>query len=149
MLLTKSNLDYAYSEYKKQYDKTKAYITKQGGQILQIGMMSRSEFEIDFRSVVAEDPVKAQKKGWKAISQGFAKQDLYPVSWKQAERFARAHAKQFGEPYSINLALKYRMRRENRILDAIQIRRAELKSDKYEPGAIRTKVSQEFFDSEV
>ena len=147
MLLTQSNLDYAYSEYQKQFEKTKKYISSRGGSHRLITMMNRSDFEVDFRSVVYEDPQKAQKKGWKAISRDLAKQDLYEVSWKQAERFARAHVDEFGGTFNVTLAQKYRMKTEDKIFDVIKKRRSELSGEGYSGGYIRSKISQEFFGS--
>lgn len=145
MLLKKENLDIWYREYQEQYKRTTKYIRSRKGKIRDInGPMTRKEFEVDFRSVLEDNP----KKSGKQIAQMMAKQELYTISWKQAKNIAEAHVYAFGGNVDINLIQQYRLETRRDVFENIQLLRRQMKLDGFDDTSIASVVSQEFFGSE-
>ena len=144
MLLVKENFDIWYREYQAQYKRTTKYIKSRKGTIRDTEPMTRKEFEIDFRSVLEDNPNKSGKQ----IAQMMAKQELYTTSYSQAKRYAEAHVSAFGGEVNINLIQQYRLETRRDVFDNIQSLRRQMKHDGFTDSAIALVVSQEFFGSE-
>lgn len=144
MLLTEQNIDIWYRVYKKQYETTKKYITSRKGSYRDIGMMSRDDFETDFRAMVSDNP----KLGGTAIAKKMAKQDLYTTSYAQGKRLAEAHTDVFGGEVDIQIIQKYRLGLTSDIFNIIQAVRKDMKSQGFSNNAIAIMISQQFFGSE-
>lgn len=144
MLLTKQNIDIWYSVYEKQYETTKKYITSRKGSYRDIGMMSRDDFETDFRAMVGDNPAL----GGTAIAKKMAKQDLYTTSFAQGKRLAEAHADVFGGNVNIHMIQSYRLGLNSDIFNIIQTVRKDMKSQGFSNEAIAILISQQFFGSE-
>lgn len=144
MLLTDQNIDIWYRVYKKQYETTKKYITSRKGSYRDIGMMSRSDFETDFRAMVGDNPTL----GGTAIAKKMAKQDLYTTSYAQGKRLAEAHKDVFGGDLNIHLIQNYRLGLTSDIFTTIQTARKDMKSQGLSNAVIAMTISQQFFGSE-
>lgn len=144
MLLTKTNLDIWYKEYRAQYDRTKKYIKSRKGTYRDVEPMTRKEFAVDFESMVNDNPKVSGKK----IAQTMAKQELYTTSYGQAKKYAEAHVAAFGGEVNINLIQQYRIEVRTDIFTVIKQVRRQMKDEGFDNGAIATVISQEFFGSE-
>ena len=94
--------------------------------------------------MVADNP----KKSGTQIAKMMAKQELYTISWSQAERIAKAHVAEFGGEVNLALIQQYRMESRQDIFTSIQSLRQQMRSEGFDSGAINLVVSQEFFGSE-
>lgn len=144
MLLIKENFDIWYNEYKEQYKRTTKYVKSRKGKLRDTTPLTRKEFEIDFRSMVTDNP----KKSGTQIAKMMAKQELYTTSWSQAERLAKAHAAEFGGDVNLALIQQYRMESRQEIFGTIKQLRHRMSAEGFDSGAIRLIVAQEFFGSE-
>ena len=146
MLITDTNIDIWYREYLKQYEKTKKYVTSRGGKVRDIMPSSKHDFKIDFISTASDN----KKLSGTRIAQNLAKQELYETSWRQAEVFAKAHAKEFGGTANLNLIQRYRMHavQGQNIWNVVSERRKELRDSGVSTYAANMIVGQEFFGSE-
>jgi hypothetical protein len=146
MLITDKNIDIWYREYLKQYEKTKKYVTSRGGKVRDIKPSSRQDFKVDFLSSISDE----NKLSGTKIAQNLAKQELYETSWKQAEKYAKAHVEKFGGEVNLNLIQRYRMNavRGQNIWNVIKERRRELKFDGLSTYSANMIIGQEFFGSE-
>lgn len=146
MLITKQNIDIWYRAYEKQREITKKYILSRKGKIPEIEKLSRAEFEDDFISIAQDNPTL----GPTAIAKKMAKMGLYDMSYKQATKFAEAHAKHFGGTVNVNLVQKYRMNAdlEQNLWDAIATRRSELHAAGNNTYKANLYIGNEFFGSE-
>ena len=154
--MTKQNLDIWYKEYLNQYKKTKKYVKSRGGKLRMVNTdgklkevepSSRHDFLTDFISVANDNP----KLSGKQIAQKMAKAELYELSWKNAEKLAESHVKEFGGKVSANLIYRYQMgavKGEN-IWDKIKQRREQHDKEKINTYNSNKLIGQEFFGSEV
>lgn len=143
MLITQTNLDIWYNEYKKQYEKSTKYVRSRSGKTRGLKPLSRAAFASDFISEASDNPKLSGTK----VAQKMAKAEVFPVSSKQASVFAQAHAKQFGGKVDINLEMSYRigLRREQDLWTAIKERNRELDYAGLSGKARRDTIYQEFF----
>lgn len=144
MLLIKENFDIWYDEYREQYKRTTKYVKSRKGKLRDTTPLTRKEFEIDFRSMVTDNP----KKSGTQIAKMMAKQELYTTSWSQAERIAKAHTAEFGGDVNLALIQQYRMESRQEIFDTIRQLRSRMSAEGFDSGAITLIVAQEFFGSE-
>lgn len=149
MLLKEENFKIWYNEYQKQYERSTKYVKSRGGKNIRSGdMASYKDFKIDFLSEIEDNP----KLSGKQIAKKMAKDELYKVSWKQAEKQAKIHVEQFGGKLSLNLIQKYRIEAfkagEQSIWTLIKKRRQELKAEGYSSYRSDIIIGQEFFGSD-
>lgn len=143
MLFNKENFDIWYRQYQEQYKRTTKYITSRGGTVRDTTPLTRTEFEIDFKSMVADNP----KKSGVQIAKMMAKQELYETSFSQARRYAEAHVSEFGGVVDINLIQKYRLGTQTDIFETIKEFRNQMKLSGFTNQAAALMISQEFFGS--
>ena len=144
MLFNDENYDIWYRQYKEQYKKTTKYIVSRGGSVRDTKPLTRSEFEIDFKSMAADNP----KKSGAQIAKTMAKQELYETSFSQAKKFAEAHVNEFGGTVDINLIQRYRLGTETDIFETIRGYREQQKQAGFtNKKQLALMVSQEFFGS--
>ena len=143
MLITKTNIDIWYQEYKDQYKRTTKYIKSRGGEPRELSMLSRAEFEMDFRSEVLDNP----KKSGTQIAKSMAKEELFTKSFRQAQKYAEAHVKEFGGSVNAQLIAQYRLEKNKDIFPIIESRRSELFSKGKTKADVALIISQEFYGS--
>ena len=145
MIISEKNLDIWYREYLNQRERTAKYIKSRGGQIRSTKPLSRSDFEVDFKSEVEDNPKKTAKN----IAKKMAKDDLFILTHRQSEKLSEAHVKEFGGKSNISFIMKYRLGLITDSWDVIESRRQELFSEGYNTYRANITIGQEFFGSEV
>lgn len=143
MLITKTNIDIWYDEYKSQYIKSTKYAKSRGGSTRGLSMLSRTEFEMDFKSEALDNP----KKSGSQIAKGMAKDEVFTKSYKQALKHAEAHVREFGGKVTADLVAQYRLETNKDIFPEIEARRAELKTKGKSKAEVALIISQEFYGS--
>ena len=143
MILSDDNIKIWYTEYLKQYERTKKYVKSHGGKVRDIAPSSLRDFKIDFITASYES-----KRGGFEIAKKMAKEELYQDSWKRSTALSKAHVKLYGGTLNLNLIQSYRMNavRGKNVLDEIRSRREQLKRNN-EDININLIISQEFFGS--
>lgn len=144
MLLIKENIDIWYREYARQFEKSVKYIKSRKGSTRGLKPLSRRDFQYDFISQTYDNPNLSGAQ----IARKMAKQEVFPQSWKQAEKHAEAHVAKFGGKVDIGLITKYRIQSEDRIFELQEERRVELKQKGFSSNEIALLISQEFYGSE-
>lgn len=143
MLINKTNMDIWYNEYKDQYKRTTKYIKSKGGTPRGLAMLSRTEFEMDFKSEALDNP----KKSGVQIAKSMAKEELFPKSFKQAQKYAEAHVREFGGTVNAHLIAQYRLETNKAIFPEIESRRSELFTKGKSKAEVALIISQEFYGS--
>lgn len=143
MLVTKQNIDIWYREYQAQFKRSEKFVKSRKGKTRGLKMLSRNEFEMDFRSEVFDNP----KKSGTQIAQSMAKQEVYGVSQKQAVKSAEIHVSEFGGDLTPDLINRYRTQSISDIFDIQNKRRDELKAEGRKSSEIALIISQEFYGS--
>lgn len=141
-LLTDSNIDFWFKQYRSQYDRSKKYAERQGGEVRDIPPLSRKEFEIDFRSEVEDNPELSGTK----IAQKMAKDDVYTHSFKQARAAAKAKAEKEGRAISGEDIWNIRLNSTG-FWDDVRSFANKLKIKGLSGKEQRLKVGQQFFGS--
>ncbi len=156
MKLINENYQIWYDEYKKQRAKSEKFIKSRKGKVRTyvssgeekaIEVSSFRDFKADFNSYMRDNP----KLSGKQIARKMAKNEVFKLSYDQAEKLAEAHVKQFGGKASLGLINKYRSYSSGStgIFSATELRRAEL--EKAYPGystyQLNKLIGQEFFGS--
>lgn len=141
-LLTDSNIDFWFKQYRSQYDRSKNYAERQGGEVRDIPPLSRKEFEIDFRSEVEDNPGLSGTK----IAQKMAKDDVYPHSFKQARAAAKAIAEKEGRDITAEDIRNIRTNATD-FWGNLSSFNNELKNAGLNSKERKLKISQEFFGS--
>lgn len=146
MILSDINIDYWYNAYLDQFRRSENYVRRMGGVTRGFKPLSREYFKTDFLTEVSSLK-NAGKIGGKAIAQAMAKQEVYPLTYKQAVATSKAHARKYGgNPYDyVNY---YRTGAEQTIFDDIRRRRRELKNENLSNHDIEVKIGEEFYGSE-
>lgn len=146
MLMTKSNLDIWYNDYKKQFNASVKNAKSRGGSTRGIKPLSRAEFGIDFTSEAFDNP----KLSGKQLAQKMAKHDVYKVSGKQARAFAEAHIKKYGGELTPQLIMQYRLETVsgNNIFEEIKLTSKILKDSGLSSYNVNILIGQQFFGSE-
>lgn len=143
MLLTEKNFDIWYKEYQTQYDRTKKYVKARGGQIRDINPMTRRDFKTNFIGAHADNPQLTAKK----LAQKMAKEELYEISWKQAEAAATHLGEELGIPRAnASMISKIRMS-PTTFWDLVKETRVELKGLGYRGKALAFEIGHRFFGS--
>lgn len=144
MLITSKNIDIWYKEYTEQHKKSTKYAKSRGGKTRGLSPLSRAEFELDFKSEAADNPDKSGSQ----IAKSMAKEEVFTKSYKQAQKLAEAHAREFGEDLTADLIAQYRLETNTDIFPEIEYRRAELKKQGKDNATVKLIIGQEFFGSE-
>lgn len=105
MLIVEENIQLWYREYKKQFEKSKKWITSRGGQIRFNTPSNYTDFKTDFLTQVTHNPTKSGKQ----IAQKIAKEEAFSVTTKQAEKAAEFHARKEGVKLTQPLVNKFRL----------------------------------------
>lgn len=143
MLITKTNLDIWYNEYRAQYTRSTKYIKSRGGKPSDLTPLTRAEFEVDFQSMHFDKP----KLSGKQLAQRMAKDEVYVVSSKQAIKRAEAESRVTGKPVDVNMITGYMMGTRQNLWDELKEFRAlskELGNNSYQTNLL---ISQEIFGS--
>lgn len=144
MLITEQNLTIWYNEYKKQYKKSEKFVKSRSGRTRELPMLSKTEFDMDFRAEVYDNP----KASGKEIAQKMAKQDVYGQTAKQARKQAEAYVEMFGGHVTGDLINRFRAQSMTEFFDIIEARREELKNSGLASSTVKIMIGQEFFGSE-
>lgn len=143
MLINKTNIDIWYKQYLEQRAKTEKYVASRGGSARGIDVLTKAEFEMDFRSAAADDPTI----GGTTLAKKMAKQEVFQRSWRQTESIAEAHKGYFGNQLSFEEKMAYRIGAKQELWDAISLERSGLRSQGYTNSAIKIMIGQQFFGS--
>ena len=116
MILSNENINIWYKDYVKKYNNIKKFIKSRGGISLNIPMLSKQAFEIDFRSIAYDYPNTNGKK----LAETLAQNQLYTKSSKQARKAAEAEMSKLGTPVALQIITEYRLGIRTNIWDAIK-----------------------------
>ena len=141
-LLTDSNIDFWFKQYRAKYARSKKYAERQGGEVRDVPPLSRKEFEIDFRSEIEDNPNLSGSK----IAQKMAKDDVYTHSFKQARAAAKAIAEKEGREITSKDIINIRTNATG-FWNDLGSYNNELKKSGLNSKQRRLKISQEFFGS--
>ena len=137
MLIVEENLHIWYREYKKQFEKSKKWISSRGGQIRFNTPSNYTDFKTDFLSQVSDNPTKSGKQ----IAQKMAKAEAFSVTTKQAEKAAEAFAKKRGIQVTQPLVNQFRLN----LFEQTEEYRKTLSGSTYAQNKM---IAQHFFGSE-
>lgn len=149
MIFSETNLKKWYDEYRQQLVRSAKYIesSRIKGKIRDnFKPLTEAQFKYDIISVSSDMP---SVKSGKVLAQIMAKQEVYPLSYAQALRHARAHAKLTGEKPTIDLINRYRSKSEDYVFKSIRTRREELFHEGKTSREVWMEIGQQYYGSDV
>lgn len=144
MILSNENINIWYKDYVKKYNNVKKFIKSRGGISLNIPILSRQAFEIDFRSITYDYPNINGKK----LAEKLAQNQLYIRTLEQSKKAAEAEMRQVGTPVSLQIITEYMLGIRTVAWDNIKQTRKIMKAQGFTNEAAELFISQEFFDSQ-
>ena len=144
MILSNENINIWYKDYVKKYNNIKKFIKSRGGISLNIPMLSKQAFEIDFRSIAYDYPNTNGKK----LAEKLAQNQLYTKTSAQAKKAAEAEMRQVGTPVSLQIISEYMLGTRTVTWDNIKQTRKIMKAQGFTNEAAALFIAQEFFGSQ-
>lgn len=154
MIFSDVNVRMAYNEYIKKYNSSRKFAISRGVYVRKSTEnvqypLSYDKFRIDYITAKLEAP----KSSWRKVAQTMAKNDVYPVTSRQAINYARAHEVVFGEA-GVNVVQQYRFGftptrtingKEVDIFSEIETRRAQLFKEKKSKSDVWKTIAKDYF----
>lgn len=158
IIYSEERWDELYREYKDQWNRSSKYVQRMSGERRSgiTGPLEKELFKIDFISERMDNPKMYGKK----LAVAMAKNEVYPVSQKQAKELSKAYSRAYSDSAEEDpsMTLKFKVgspefKKEGGFFDLLKTARIEIEQELKAQGkpvnskVINMKIGQRFFGS--
>lgn len=146
MIISDVNLKIYYDSYLKQRARSEKYIRSRKGAIRSTGsgkpldLLTFNEFKTDFIATTYDMPGASGKK----VAEEMAKLEVFPMTFKQAQKAAEASASKYGKKYDV---MSIYTGQNTDIFKDIAARRSELSAMGKSKKEIAYEIGHEYYGS--